>query len=434
MSRRTTDRVFESGETILGKYKVLRVAGVGGMGAVLEAENLRTSRKVAIKVLSAVDEAKASTATRRFVNEARAAAKITHPNSVDVLDLDQDEEGALYIVQEFLEGESLFERVSRERRIPWRESLELMLPVMSALAEAHRKGIVHRDVKPENVFLTEAAPGVVVPKIIDFGIARLAESDLRLTRNDRVMGTPYYMSPEQASGERELSGQTDVWAVGVVLYEMITGTLPFDGQNLEVVMRNIVGGLFTPMRLRDPELPAELTAVIERALKRDRAVRYATMQEFLDAAIPCLGETPVGVGRLHRSAQAPVPPIAPIVPDEGPSSLVPHTTISAERARPGLRVTPMGALALISVLTLGFASGALVSFRMRPAPPVAVVAPPPRVVASPPRECVPAPVPTPPAPVVAAPIATAPDASVVAPETPRRRVRVRTRVGQRPRR
>jgi len=411
MSRRSTDRVYESGETILGKYKVLRVVGVGGMGAVLEAENLRTSRRVAIKVLSGVDDARASTATRRFVNEARAAARLTHPNSVDVLDLEQDAAGALYIVQEFLVGESLYERVTRQRKTPWREALELMLPVMSALAEAHRKGVVHRDVKPENVFLSQAAPGVIVPKIIDFGVACMADSDLRLTRTDRVMGTPYYMSPEQASGERELDGQTDVWAVGVVLYEMITGALPFDGPNLEVVMRAIVTGSFTPMRLRDPGLPAAFAAVVERALERDRAARYPTMQAFLDAAMPCLD-------------------------GEGPSSLVPHTTASAERAPTGLRLSPKAALALAAVLTLGFASGALVTSWVRSSPPVAAVSPSVRFVTTPAPRCAPQPpvVTTPQPAPIAAPVASAPDTAVTAPEAPRRRSRHRVHTARRPRR
>ncbi|MFO0603086.1 MAG: protein kinase [Polyangiales bacterium] len=442
MSRRSADRVFVPGETLLGKYKVVRVVGEGGMGAVLEAENVRTSRRVAVKVLTGVDDAKATTATKRFVNEARAAAKLTHPNSVDVLDLESDDSGALYIVQEFLVGETLHDRLLRERRLPWREALELMLPVMSALAEAHRKGIVHRDVKPENIFLTEAAPGVVVPKIIDFGIARLAETDLRLTRNDRVMGTPYYMSPEQAAGQRDLDGQTDVWAVGVVLYEAITGALPFDGNNLEVVMRAIVRESFTPMRLRDPLLPEALVAAVERSLVRERDRRYASMQDFLDALLACAGEAPVGVGRIRGSSPPKEP--APHVDDDGPASLEPAITDSAERQRrtAGLRVTPSTMLALASTLMLGLASGALLTVWLRPPRVVAVTQRAPAV----PLQCPPAapepagvaePVAVPaaplPVPVVDAGGATT-ESAVVAPGARPGRFRGRVRTVRRPRR
>ena len=214
---------------LLGKYRVVRVIGAGGMGAILEAENVRTTRRVAIKVLHG-DSNRVSNAVRRFQNEARASAQLEHPNSIDVLDLEQDEGGTLFIVQELLHGETLYDRFQREGRLPWREAFDLMLPIMSALASAHRRGIIHRDVKPENIFLAQAAPNICVPKIIDFGVARVFfDASERLTRTDRVVGTPFYMSPEQAAGERELNGQTDVWAVGVVLYEILSGDAPFEG-------------------------------------------------------------------------------------------------------------------------------------------------------------------------------------------------------------
>jgi serine/threonine-protein kinase len=379
MSQRNDAQIFDPGAMLLEKYKVLRVLGEGGMGVVLEAENVRTGRRVAVKALPSTNEARVSAATQRFVNEARAAARLAHPNSVDVFDLERDDTGTLFIVQEFLQGQTLYDRLQRERRIPWREAIVLLLPVMSALAEAHRKGIVHRDVKPENIFLSEAAPGVMVPKIIDFGIARLLETDLRLTRNDRVLGTPYYMSPEQATGANDLDGQTDVWAVGVVLYECITGRLPFDGKDLSMVMRAIVQAPLVPMRTYDPTLPAPVAAAIERALARDRGQRYATMQHFLDVLIQCVGETCVGVGRIRAlttEGDAPEGGALLRASGESPPSSSPALADAPRRNRwrADVRLSPWTVLAFASMLTLGVAVGAFLSIRLGSARRVAMAA------------------------------------------------------------
>lgn len=371
MARRNDDRSLHPGTILLEKYRVVRVLGEGGMGRVLEAEHVRTGRRVAVKLLNPTGDLRAATVTQRFVNEARAAARLAHPNSVDVLDFESDDRGTLFLVQELLHGETLYDRLLREPRIPWREAIALMLPVMSALAEAHRKGIVHRDVKPENIFLSKAAPGVLVPKIIDFGIARLVETNLRLTHNDRVMGTPYYMSPEQAMGERELDGQTDVWAVGVVLYECIAGRLPFDGKDLAAVMQAILEAPLVPLGEHDPTLPAGVSAAIERALARDRGQRYATMQHFLDTLIGCVGETCVGVGRIRASmaVEGDVDERSrEDAADERAPSLVPAVSNSVPSLqRPwGVRVAPWLPLALLSTLFLGVASGAFLMSRLRP--------------------------------------------------------------------
>ncbi len=310
-----TTRSFAPDDVVLDKYRVVRVLGSGGYGMVVEAENVRTTRRVAIKVLHGEGGGRASTAMKRLHNEARAAARLTHPNSVDVLDLETDDDGTLFFVQELLVGETLHDRLSRDERVPWEEAFDVMLPVMSALAEAHRRGIVHRDVKPENIFLCEAAPGVRVPKIIDFGVARVFDEAERLTAKDRVVGTPWYMSPEQARGARDLDGQTDVWAVGVVLYELLTGASPFTGPTVKDLMAAIVGGDHTPLRLRNPEVPAAVAEVIERALLRDRDARYRTMDDFLDAALACVGRRVVPVGTLVMASQGPAP--APVSAGRG---------------------------------------------------------------------------------------------------------------------
>jgi serine/threonine-protein kinase len=314
-------RTFEVGELLLGKYRVVRPLGEGGMGFVIEAENERTTRRVAIKVLHGGSGARSPGAAQRFQNEARAASRLAHPNSVDVLDFEQDEDGTLFIVQELLRGETLYDRMQREGRMPWRDAFDVMLPVMSALAAAHRAGIVHRDVKPENIFLAEVARGVFVPKIIDFGLARVFnDSYRRVTHMDKVVGTPFYMSPEQAAGDRELTGQTDVWSAGVVLYECVAGHSPFEGDDVKALMLNIAAGRLVPFHERCPSEPADVVRVIERALEPDRAKRYPTMDAFLDEALACVGPNGGGIGRLVASREKsaldsmrPPPMLAPVM-------------------------------------------------------------------------------------------------------------------------
>ncbi len=420
MAQRTPVRAFEPEEVILGKYRILRVIGQGGYGSVLEAENLRTTRHVAIKVVDGEALSRSPTAAKRLRVEARAAAKLAHPNSVDVLDLEEDPDGSMFFVQEFLRGETLHARIEREHKLPWREAFSLMIPVMSALADAHRKGIVHRDVKPENIFLSEAAPGILVPKIIDFGIARVFDSsELRLTQMDRVVGTPWYMSPEQAAGERDLDGQTDVWAVGVVLYEALAGTSPCVASNVEALMRAIARGDLTPLRLRAPEVPANVAACVERALMLDRTRRYATMTDFIDAALACMGSRTVGIGHFTAATSSGAPADATPAPSDAPSEEHDGPVVPGDRAHsltPSLRPSasnPRTRDALIAVA--GMALTALAGFAVGS---LANAAPPSQNVVTAPMRLTPAAAATPPAaapPVIATPPAPAPQPVIVMP-------------------
>ncbi|MFO0653202.1 MAG: protein kinase [Polyangiales bacterium] len=434
MAQRTPVRAFEPEEVILGKYRVIRVVGQGGYGSVLEAENLRTTRHVAIKVVDGEALARSPTAARRLRVEARAAAKLAHPNSVDVLDLEEEPDGSMFFVQEYLRGETLHARLEREHKLPWREALSLMIPVMSALADAHRKGIVHRDVKPENIFLSEAAPGILVPKIIDFGIARVFDSsELRLTQMDRVVGTPWYMSPEQAAGERDLDGQTDVWAVGVVLYEALAGASPCVANNVEALMRAIARGDLTPLRLRAPEVPANVAECVERALVLDRKRRYATMTDFIDAALACMGSRTVGIGHFTGAsspvASAAAPSAAPAakpsaehddaaVPGDRAHSLTPSLRPSASHPRTrdallavaGMVLTALAGFAVGSLANAAPPSPQMVTAPMRLAPALTET---PHVAAAPPAITPPVAASPVVAPSVTAPSVTAP--SVTAP-------------------
>jgi serine/threonine-protein kinase len=254
------------------------------MGAVYEAENLRTGRRVAVKLL--LSEHVRSTRGERFVREARAASRLEHANIVDVLDMEQDgPDGPPFIVQEFLDGQDL-RAVLRERgRLDPSEVRATLLPVMRALAYAHARGIVHRDIKPENIFLSRNSEGAVVPKVIDFGVAKVLDLDLaaQITRTGASLGTPAYMSPEQARGDDVIDASSDVWAIGVVMYELLTGEPPFNDSNPNRVLASVLMLSVPRIESRWRDACHDLSAIVHRALEREPAKRYATMGEFADA-------------------------------------------------------------------------------------------------------------------------------------------------------
>jgi serine/threonine-protein kinase len=273
---------------LAGKYKLTRLLGEGGMGAVFDATNQKTERRVAIKIMLSSDRPNPDLATR-FLREARAASRITHPNVVDVLDMGEDDDGTPFIVQEYLNGSDLRRLLTERRSLSPRETLEIIAPVMSALCAAHKQKIVHRDLKPENIFLVRSGTGATVPKLIDFGLARIDTGDgLSLTKSGAAFGTPYYMSPEQAKGERDPNGvQTDIWAMGVVVFEMLAGRCPFEGDNANAIMAQILMAPVPRVDAVATRVPKSLADIVARALERDRSIRYRTMAQFLGALLDC---------------------------------------------------------------------------------------------------------------------------------------------------
>jgi serine/threonine-protein kinase len=272
------------GTIIAGRYAVRRLLGAGGMGAVYEAENTVTGRRVALKVMLP-RAASVDTAPERFLREARAASKVEHPHIVDVLDAGQNPaDGCWYIVQELLEGRELRAEMEARGRLPWPAVMTLLGPVMEALGAAHRQGIVHRDVKPENIFLAHTTGGTV-PKLIDFGIARLLDGDgpLNLTRSGALLGTPNYMAPEQARGLKDIDARADVWAMGVVLREALCGERPFKNDNYNAMMVSILSDPIPPIADVCAGLPAHVSAALDRALARDRDRRFRDVGELLEA-------------------------------------------------------------------------------------------------------------------------------------------------------
>jgi len=283
-SEASDDPSARVGTILAGRYAIRRVIGAGGMGAVYEAENTVTGRRVALKVMLP-RAASVDTAPERFLREARAASRVEHPHIVDVLDAGQNPaDGCWYIVQELLEGRELRAEMEARGRLPWPAVMTLLGPVMEALAAAHRQGIVHRDVKPENIFLAHTTGGTV-PKLIDFGIARLLDGDgpLNLTRSGALLGTPNYMAPEQARGLKDIDARADVWAMGVVLREALCGERPFKGDNYNAMMASILIDRVPPIAEVCEALPAHVSAALDRALARDRDRRFRDVGELLEA-------------------------------------------------------------------------------------------------------------------------------------------------------
>lgn len=335
---------FSEGDLIGERCRVVRLIGRGGIGEVYEAENTWTGRRVAVKVLQAF-AAIDSKQLGRFQQEAQAATKLAHRNIIDVLDMGYDERrGVAFIVQELLVGETLRDRVERQGYLAVREAIDLLLPVMGALAAAHRSGIVHRDVKPENVFLQSTPEGETVPKLIDFGLAKSRESNVHLTSTGQIMGTPYFMSPEQFKGDADPDGRCDLWATAVMLYEALSGQLPFDGATAPAVMFKIFHE--TPPRLDvvNPQVPTSVADVVHSALNVERDARPAGMEAFISALLSCealRGEAEAICERHRRSLRFMAADLPPPVPPK--SAAVPHTSGTDQGWASDRAVLEMGA-------------------------------------------------------------------------------------------
>ncbi len=276
------------GTTLAEKYALKQLLGVGGMAAVFEAENTWTGRRVAIKLLTAdLDGDDEEEKTARFMQEARAATRVEHPNIVQILDMGRDaQDGSLFIVEEYLTGQDLRALLDGRKKLAVRSALEIMIPVMDALREAHTLGIVHRDIKPANIFLARNANGEIQPKVIDFGVVKMASSD-GITKTGTTIGTPEYMSPEQAHGDKTIDQQTDVWSTAVVLWEMIAGRCPYENENYHALLVKIVWEETPRLEKWVPDLPRGFADVLHKALQRDRSQRYPDMRAFLDAVLGC---------------------------------------------------------------------------------------------------------------------------------------------------
>ncbi len=269
---------YAPGDSIAGKYSLEELLGQGGMGAVFRARNTTIDMPVAIKVIRT--DLNRELLSGRLLQEARAAAKLSHPAIVRVFDVGQTALGDPFIVMELLSGESLSAVMEREGRITGVRALQLLLPIADALSAAHAKGFVHRDVKPDNVFIV-VDEEQLQPKLVDFGIVKLEQRDKnsQLTQVGTVLGSPDYMSPEQARGLENIDLRSDVWSFSVVLYEAIAGQTPFSSNNYNALLRMIVES--EPPTLHDLRAAdAELSAIVARGMNKDPAQRYQSMYQF----------------------------------------------------------------------------------------------------------------------------------------------------------
>ncbi len=280
------DAPVRPGDVLAGKYRVDRVLGVGGMGVVVAATHLQLDQKVALKFMLP-QGAQSQALVERFSREARAAVRLKSDHVARVLDVGTLPWGAPYMVMEYLEGDDLGSVVGREGPMPFERAVDCVLQACDAVAEAHALGIVHRDLKPRNLFLTRRNDGRALVKVLDFGISKhKAEGDLSLTGTTEVIGSPYYMSPEQLKSARAADERSDIWALGVILYELVTGTVPFVAESVTALTAMVLQEAPAPASLVRPDVPPELGRVISRCLEKAPSARFPTVAALAAALAP----------------------------------------------------------------------------------------------------------------------------------------------------
>ena len=393
------------GQVLADRYRVLRLIGEGGMGQVYESQHVNINKRFAIKLLRP-EIVSNPEAVARFRQEAWSASSIGHDNIIEIEDFATLPSGAVYLAMEFLAGQSLAERMRDEPKLTFAESLEICLQVGSGLGAAHEKSIVHRDMKPENIFLAQKH-GRVVAKILDFGIAKVsgADGNKSLTRTGTIFGTPHYMSPEQALG-RPLDHRSDIYSVGVIMYELFTGRVPFEAESFMGILTKHITTAPIPPRQHSPQLSEDIETVILRAMAKEPDDRYQTMEllcadlatvaeahapELLARPLP--GRTPSGPMKIAGAARlTPLPslsrppsgvtPLAAPTPSPSPSQ--PSTTgpltpaHEAEIAPPKSRLPiVIGGLVVVAVASLA------IVFVAKPKPEPLIVKPQPPIVTPP---------------------------------------------------
>jgi serine/threonine protein kinase len=276
----------KEGDVLAGKYRIERVLGVGGMGIVVAATHVQLDQRVALKFLLP-DALATPDLVARFAREARAAARIESEHVARVIDVGTLESGSPYMVMEYLEGKDLSWVIHERGALPVEEAASYVLQTCEALASAHAAGIVHRDLKPANLFLAERPDREAVIKVLDFGISKVSKGsggdDLSLTKTSSLVGSPLYMSPEQMATPKDVDGRCDIWALGVIFYELLSGETPFTSDSVTGIVAAILQShprLVSDLR---PEIPAEVSAIIMRCLEKDPARRFQSVSQLARA-------------------------------------------------------------------------------------------------------------------------------------------------------
>jgi serine/threonine-protein kinase len=285
-----SDLDLRPGQLLEGKYRVERILGAGGMGVVVAAHHMQLDEKVAIKFLHprAVRDQEAMA---RFLREARAAVKIKSEHVARVLDVGSLSSGEPFMVMEYLEGTDLAKQIRRTGALPVSQAVDFVLQTCDAIANAHAIGIVHRDLKPANLFCIRASDRSLSIKVLDFGISKLTQEaamrtpDGVLTSTQAVMGSPHYMSPEQMQSSKAVDARADIWSLGAILFELLTGRVPFDAATVPELVIKIVTQPAPSVRSLSPDVPEGLAAIVSRCLEKDRERRYANVGLFARALI-----------------------------------------------------------------------------------------------------------------------------------------------------
>ncbi len=375
-----------------GRYRVVRTIGVGGFGRVFEAEDARLRKRVAVKVLSP-DLLRDPAAYQRFEQEARAASRIGHPNIIDVTDFDQDPLGGAFLVMEFLAGEDLG-RVLTRGPLPAQRLVDIAVQICQALEAAHGKGIVHRDLKPSNVYLVCHDSRADVVKLLDFGISKITEAEsptTRLTKTGQLIGTPLYMSPEQASGDSEIDHRTDLYSLGVMLYEAVCGQPPFLAANYFGVLTKHANETPKPPSACRPDLaiPAALEEVILVALEKRPEHRFATALEMETALLGVRAGHPVAelprrrtpapaaraVAAMNAPTQADLASAATMASTPTPGAPLPSSTGTAPIPLPARSRTRLVTI-VGSAVVLACAAGGAMLLPRKPPPRLVVTSTP----------------------------------------------------------
>jgi serine/threonine protein kinase len=378
------------GELIKDKYRVERVLGEGGMGVVVAAHHVGLDQKVAIKFLHAHMLADKGV-VERFAREARAASKLKSDHVARVVDVDALADGTPFIVMEYLEGTDLQRLASSDAAVPVDVAVACIVEACDAIGEAHRCGIVHRDIKPANLFLADLGGGKTRVKVLDFGISKMEAQEpqqrSRITRNQSAIGTAEYMSPEQMRSARDVDARTDIWALGVSLYELLTRSMPFSGENFFEIGAAVMSQQPTPPSRLRADVPAGLDGVILRCLEKDPAQRYASIDALVAALAPFAsrGEaasgrasallTPAGVESMPIAQTVAVLSLAPV----GPSAI--GAVSSGRRAARGSSIL-MFVVGAVVVLGLGGGGLALALRRSTDGVSAGPPSPPPTVAVS----------------------------------------------------
>jgi len=419
------------GEILAGKYRVERVLGTGGMGVVVEAVHIELDQRVALKFMlpeAAANEA----AVERFSREARASAKLQSDNIVHVTDIGTLATGEPFMVMEYLEGEDLGQILQAHGQLGVDDAIDYVLQACAGLAEAHATGIIHRDLKPANLFLARRVDTVSVVKIVDFGISKVRVPGVvgKLTNVRDLMGSPLYMSPEQLASSSDIDARTDIWSLGVILYELLTAAALFEGDTLPQLCSAVMLAIPLPILEKRPDLPAGLSEVVAKCLEKKANDRYSNVGELADALAPFAPpQSSATIVRISRVSGNLPPPSAvrPSSPSERPhlelvEQPLGHTASSwtPDRTSPAAPRSPKRlwlAVALVSAVagaagvfvmrredvtrgsltaersapaSIGSAESAPVPSEMRVPSPIAIAASsptpaPPKAVALPPR-------------------------------------------------